>query len=108
MISDSNVKEPRLALRFALVTMLRSGELLPIDRDGLNEENGTVDIPARRVKKRRVINQPLSDLALEISRRRSQARSSSTCSQVRFVATCRSIERRCPLHSVARPTAIAG
>lgn len=46
--------------------MLRSGEMLPIHRDELNAENGTVDIPARRVKKRRVINQPLSDLALEI------------------------------------------
>jgi integrase len=56
----------RLALKFALVTMLRSGELLPIHRDELNAGNGTVDIPARRVKKRRVINQPLSDLALEI------------------------------------------
>jgi integrase len=56
----------RLALKFALVTMLRSGELLPIHRDELNTGNGTVDIPARRVKKRRVINQPLSDLALEI------------------------------------------
>lgn len=32
----------------------------------MNAENGTVDIPARRVKKRRVINQPLSDLALQI------------------------------------------
>jgi integrase len=56
----------RLALKFALTTMLRSGELLPIHRDELNAENGTVDIPARRVKRRRVINQPLSDLALEI------------------------------------------
>jgi integrase len=56
----------RLALKFALVTMLRSGELLSIHRDELNAENGTVDIPARRVKRRRVINQPLSDLASEI------------------------------------------
>jgi integrase len=56
----------RLALKFALVTMLRSGEMLPIHRDELNTENGTVDIPARRVKRRRVINQPLSDLAVEI------------------------------------------
>ena len=58
----------RLAIRFALATMLRSGELLPIQRDELNTDNDTpsVDIPARRVKKRRVINQPLSDLALEI------------------------------------------
>ncbi|WP_454621309.1 tyrosine-type recombinase/integrase [Bradyrhizobium cenepequi] len=59
-------RKTRLALKFALVTMLRSGELLPIHRDDLNRENGTIDIPARRVKKRRVIHQPLSDLALEI------------------------------------------
>jgi integrase len=56
----------RLAIKFALTTMLRSVELLGIHRDELNTENGTVDIPARRVKKRRVINQPLSDLALEV------------------------------------------
>jgi integrase len=59
-------RRTRLGLKFALVSMLRSGEMLPIHRDELNAENGTVDIPARRVKKRRVINQPLSDLALEI------------------------------------------
>ena len=59
-------RRTRLAIKFALATMLRSGELLPIHRDELNADNGTVDIPARRVKKRRVINQPLSDLALEI------------------------------------------
>jgi integrase len=59
-------RRTRLAIKFALVTMLRSGELLPIHRGELNTENGTVDIPARRVKKRRVINQPLSDLAMEI------------------------------------------
>jgi integrase len=56
----------RFAIKFALVTMLRSVELLGIQRDELNPIHGTVDIPARRVKKRRVINQPLSDLALEI------------------------------------------
>jgi integrase len=59
-------RRTRLAIKFALTSMLRSGELLPIHRDELNAENGTVDIPARRVKKRRVINQPLSDLAMEI------------------------------------------
>jgi integrase len=59
-------RKTRLAIKFALTTMLRSGEMLPIHREELNTENGTVDIPARRVKKRRVINQPLSDLALEI------------------------------------------
>jgi integrase len=57
-----------LAIRFTLTTMLRSSEVLGIHRDELNMDNGTpsVDIPARRVKKRRVINQPLSDLAAEI------------------------------------------
>ena len=59
-------RRTRLAIKFALATMLRSGELLPIHREELNTESGTVDIPARRVKKRRVINQPLSDLAMEI------------------------------------------
>jgi integrase len=59
-------RKTRLAIKFALVTMLRSGEMLPIHRDEINAGEGTVDIPARRVKKRRVINQPLSDLALEI------------------------------------------
>ncbi|WP_338689613.1 tyrosine-type recombinase/integrase [Bradyrhizobium sp. 26S5] len=59
-------RKTRLALKFALVTMLRSGEMLPIRRDELNAGNGTVDIPARRVKRRRTIAQPLSDLAVEI------------------------------------------
>ena len=59
-------RKTRLAIKFALVSMLRSGELLPIHRDEINTKEGTVDIPARRVKKRRVINQPLSDLAVEI------------------------------------------
>jgi integrase len=61
-------RRTRLAIRFALTTMLRSSELLHIHRNELNTNNGSpsVDIPARRVKKRRVLNQPLSDLALEI------------------------------------------
>jgi integrase len=61
-------RRTRLGIKFALATMLRSSELLGIHRDELNPDNDTpsVDIPARRVKKRRVINQPLSDLALEI------------------------------------------
>jgi integrase len=59
-------RKTRLAIKFALTTMLRSGELLPIHRSELNAENGTIDIPARRVKKRRVINQPLSDLAADV------------------------------------------
>jgi integrase len=56
----------RLGLKFALVTMLRSNELLPIHRGELNTKDRTVDVPAKRVKKRRLIRQPLSDLALEI------------------------------------------
>jgi integrase len=61
-------RRTRLAIKFTLTTMLRSSEVLGIHRDELNMDNGipSVDIPARRVKKRRVINQPLSDLALEI------------------------------------------
>jgi integrase len=61
-------RHTRLAIRFTLTTMLRSSEVLGIHRDELNTENELtcVDIPARRVKKRRVINQPLSDLAMEI------------------------------------------
>lgn len=57
-----------LAIRFALVSMLRSTELLHMHRDELNNDDiGPVaDIPAKRVKKRRIINQPLSDLAMEI------------------------------------------
>jgi integrase len=56
----------RLAIKFALVTMLRSNELLPIHRSELDIKGGIVNIPARRVKKRRLIRQPLSDLALSI------------------------------------------
>ena len=61
-------RKTRLAIKFALVSMLRSTELLHIHRDELNHDGGepVVDIPAKRVKKRRVINQPLSDLAMEI------------------------------------------
>jgi integrase len=56
----------RLAIKFALVTMLRSNELLPIHRSELDAKDGVVNIPARRVKKRRLIRQPLSDLAMEV------------------------------------------
>jgi integrase len=58
-----------LALKFELVTMLRSGELLRTHRDELFDLDGDhprFDVPAKRVKKRRVISQPLSDLAVEI------------------------------------------
>jgi integrase len=59
----------RLALKLALVTMLRSGELLPAHRDelfDLDGANARFDVPLKRVKKRRVIQQPLSNLAVEI------------------------------------------
>jgi len=64
-------RRTRLALKFELVTMLRSGELLCAHRDELFDLDGTMprfDVPAKRVKKRRVIQQPLSDLAVEIIR----------------------------------------
>jgi integrase len=56
----------RLAIKFALVSMLRSGELLGIKRSELNPEEGTVHIPKIRVKAKRQILQPLSDLAWQI------------------------------------------
>src|SRR5207302_1106690 len=55
--------------KFELVTMLRSSELLGARRDelfDLDGENPRLDVPLKRVKKRRVIQQPLSDLAVEI------------------------------------------
>jgi integrase len=62
----------RLAIKFALVTMLRSNEMLPIHRSeleyGADGACALVNIPAERVKKRRLIRQPLSDLGLEILR----------------------------------------
>jgi integrase len=61
-----------LAIKFALATMLRSGELLPLRRDeviGLDGPEPVVIIPANRVKKRRKIVQPLSPLAVKIIRK---------------------------------------
>lgn len=62
-------RRTRLALKFELVTMLRSSELLGAHRDelfDLDGENPRFDVPLKRVKKRRVIQQPLSGLAVEI------------------------------------------
>jgi integrase len=62
-------RKTRLALKFELVTMLRSWELLGAQRSEffeLDGDNPRFDVPSKRVKKRRVIQQPLSDLALEI------------------------------------------
>jgi integrase len=64
-------RKTRLALKFELVTMLRSAELLGARRDelfDLDGENPRFDVPLKRVKKRRVIQQPLSSLAVEIIR----------------------------------------
>jgi integrase len=62
-----------LAIKFTLVTMLRSTELLHIHRDelgpnGLNSKLPLVVIPEERVKAGREIHQPLSDLAVEIAK----------------------------------------
>jgi integrase len=56
----------RLAIKFALVSMLRSNEMLPIHRSELDLKHNIEIVPAERVKKRRPVYQPLSDLALEI------------------------------------------
>ena len=51
--------------------MLRSSELLGAHRSelfDLDGEHPRFDVPLKRVKKRRVIQQPLSDLAVEIIR----------------------------------------
>jgi integrase len=64
-------RKTRLALKFELVTMLRSRELLGAQRDELFDLDGSAPyfrVPAKRVKKRRVIEQPLSDLAVEVIR----------------------------------------
>jgi integrase len=64
-------RKTRLALKFELATMLRSGELLAAHRGelfDLDGDNPRFDVPLKRVKKRRVIQQPLSDLAVEIIR----------------------------------------
>jgi integrase len=91
-------RRTRLAIKFALTTMLRSGEMLPIHRDELNAENGTVDIPARRVKKRRVINQPLSDLALASRKRWAITNMPSQGPLRRCVAVAPSDVRRADWH----------
>src|SRR5262249_10571639 len=64
-------RKTRLALKFELVTMLRSCELLSARRDELFDlegDNPRFDGPLKRVKKQRAIQQPLSDLAAVIIR----------------------------------------
>lgn len=62
-------RRTRLALKFELATMLRSAELLGTQRSELIDLDGEqprLDVPLKRVKKRRGIQQPLSSLAVEI------------------------------------------
>jgi integrase len=61
-------RKTRLALKFELVTMLRSGEAHRGELFDLDGSKPCFRVPAKRVKKRRVIEQPLSDLAVEIIR----------------------------------------
>jgi integrase len=64
-------RKTRLALKFELVTMLRSNELLSAHRSelfDLDGDNPRFEVPLKRVKKRRVIQQPLSELAVGIVR----------------------------------------
>jgi integrase len=64
-------RRTRLALKFELVTMLRSGELLAAHRDelfDLDGDNPRFEVPLKRVKKRRVIQHPLLELAVTIVR----------------------------------------
>lgn len=62
-------RRTRLALKFELATMLRSAELLGAHRNELIDLDGEqprLDVPLKRVKKRRVIQQPLPSLAVEV------------------------------------------
>jgi integrase len=64
-------RRTRLAIKFGLATMLRSGEFLPLHVNEIVDLDGDlprVDIPLRRVKKRRIVSQPPSALAVEIIR----------------------------------------
>jgi integrase len=66
--ADRNTK---LALKFALATMLRPKEFRGARKSelfDLDGANARFDVPLKRVKKRRTIQQPLSDLAVEIIR----------------------------------------
>jgi integrase len=83
--------------------MLRSGELLPIHVDEIIDLDGDhprIDIPLKRVKKRRVIQQPLSDLAVEI------IRAALTDAGQAFVF--QTPQARQPLHRHAMATALRG
>jgi len=64
-------RRTRLALKFQLATMLRGGELIAAHQSELVDLDGDAPcfrIAAKRVKRRRIVEQPLSDLAVEIIR----------------------------------------
>jgi len=59
----------RLALKLSLVTMLRTGECVAIERDGVTDTAVTIplkSVKSRRSKKAREVVQPLNSLAREV------------------------------------------
>jgi integrase len=97
-------RRTRLALKFQLVTMLRGGELVAAHRNELFDLDGTearFDVPAKRVKKRRVIQQPLSSLAVEIIKEAL----TSDAQQYVFESP---MQKGRPLHRSALATALRG
>ena len=97
-------RKTRLAIKFELVTMLRSKELLGAHRDELidfDSDNPTFHVPAKRVKKRRVIEQPLSDLAVEIIKK------ALTSDEQQFVFESPVYPGQ-PIHRIAMATALRG
>ncbi|WFU53014.1 tyrosine-type recombinase/integrase [Bradyrhizobium pachyrhizi] len=97
-------RRTRLAIKFELVSMLRSRELLGAHRDELFDlkgDNARFDVPAKRVKKRRVIEQPLSSLAVEI------ITEALTSDAQQFVFESPAIKGQ-PIHRTALATALRG
>jgi integrase len=84
--------------------MLRSGELYAAHRDELINLSGDTplfDVPAKRVKKRRVIEQPLSDLAVEI------IKEALVSKDQQFVFESKVYKGR-PIHRTVMSTALRG
>ncbi|WP_247493256.1 site-specific integrase [Bradyrhizobium sp. 142] len=97
-------RRTRLALKLELVTMLRSNELLSAHRTelfDLDGEHPRFDVPLKRVKKRRVIQQPLSSLAVEI------IREALASKDQQFVFESPVYEGE-PIHRTAMATALRG
>jgi integrase len=62
-------KAVALAIKFILVSMLRTAEIRPIRRSSIADLDGempVLNVPLKFVKKRRVIRQPLNSLAVEV------------------------------------------